>query len=307
VADAALQLKILIILNGISRKKKLFYSRIYPRLQEKFHPDIWETKHAGHAEALASEAVQKGYEIILSAGGDGTMHQVVNGVLSNKENANPLVGLIPLGSGNDLARSLGVTTDTDSIIGSLERRTARSLDVGSLTSHDEKGQIISRYFINECSMGMGPDVVRRVNKNAGRGLTAGLMYTKAIVTTFLTLRPERIDVKADGLSWSGKSRVMVVANGQTFGHGIYIGPGAKMDDGYFNLFVAANPSLLRFLFLLQQLRRSAKSTDKHLTYTESRSVEVRADKPLPVEADGEPAGFSPIRCVMVRNKLRFLA
>ncbi|HMD80596.1 MAG TPA: diacylglycerol kinase family protein, partial [Anaerolineales bacterium] len=219
----------------------------------------------------------------------------------------PLIGLIPLGSGNDLARSLSAMTDPDAIVSQIEAARARSIDIGKVKAHDEKGGHVSRYFINECSMGMGPEVVRRVNEGGGRGLAASLMYSKAIVRTFFSLKPEKIEVKADNFTWSGKSRVLAIANGQTFGHGIYIGPGAKMDDGVLNLFVASNPSLLRFLLLLQQLKRPAQSKDKCLTYWLTRFVDVRGERPLPVEADGEPIGFSPMRCEIVKNKLRFLA
>ena len=299
-------MKILVVLNGVSRKKNLFYSKVHEPLKRKFNPEIWETKFAGHAEELALRGAQEGFEVILSAGGDGTMHQVVIGLMAYTGARRPAIGLIPLGSGNDLARSMGTRLDAQSIITSLARFQPVHIDVGLAHARDAAGQHVSRYFINECSMGMGPEVVRRVNNGGGRGLAAGLMYTKAIVATFFTLKPEEIKVKTDGLLWSGRSRVMAIANGKTFGHGIYIAPAASMRDGILDLFIAANPPLLRFLLLLQKLKTSTPSKDKCLTYHKSPWIEVTSVKPLPVEADGELVGFSPLKCEIAKVALPFL-
>lgn len=297
-------MKVLIVLNGVCRKKKLFNSKILGPLRKEFDPQIWTTEFAGHAELLALEGARQHFDVILSAGGDGTMHQVVNGVMAYN-GKRPWLGLIPLGSGNDLARSLGVSEDVKSVLSVLNRARTRSLDIGIAMAHDSNGKALTRYFINECSMGMGPEVVRRVNEGGGRGLTAGLMYTKAIVTTFLSLKPAAIELKADQFTWSGKSRVLAVANGRAFGHGIFIAPNAKMDDARLNLFVAANPPLLRFLLLLQQLRRPSEAPDNCLTYREVTKVEVTSAS-LPVEADGEPIGFSPLTCELAATNLEFI-
>ena len=104
-------MKIAIILNGISRKKKEFYHRIHPAIAEEFNTTILETRFAGHAEELASEAVLEKYNVVMAAGGDGTVHQVLNGLLKNEAADRPVLGIIPLGTGNDFARSCAVKPD----------------------------------------------------------------------------------------------------------------------------------------------------------------------------------------------------
>jgi len=297
-------LRILVILNGVSRKKKLFYRKIFPLLKQHGDFEVWETKYAGHAETLAAEGVALGYGTILSAGGDGTMHQVVNGIMTKSDHT-PVVGLIPLGSGNDLARSLGINPDPEQILTMVRERRTTEIDVGLITSQDKNGKRITRYFINECSMGMGPEVVRRVNKGA-RLLGARLMYLKSIIATFLFMKVEYLRVTAGALQWSGKSRVTAIANGRAFGHGIYIAPNSSMMDGQLNVFIAADPPLLRFLMLLQILKKPAEARDKVLTYAQATCVEIGSDKPLPLEADGELAGFSPVRCEVSVRKLSVL-
>jgi len=217
----------------------------------------------------------------------------------------PVLGLIPLGSGNDLARSLGVNLDAQRIVDLVREGRPTEVDVGFIVAEDKDGKRLTRYFINECSMGMGPEVVRRVNKGA-RFLSAGLMYLRSIVATFLFLKAEVLHVKAGALAWSGKSRVMAIANGRTFGHGIYIAPNSSMTDGLLNLFIAADPPLLRFLMLLQVLKRPAESRDKCLTYAKATRVEIGSGKPLPLEADGEMVGFSPFTCEVAVKKISVL-
>jgi len=248
--------------------------------------------------------VSQGFQVILSAGGDGTAHQVLNGVMKSGL-APPLLGLIPLGSGNDLARAVGAIADAGHIINLVRMNRVVQIDVGLIRAQDTEGQQVTEYFINECSMGMGPEVVRRVNAG-GRFLGAGLMYLKSIIATFLFLKPESIKVTAGELKWSGKSRVMAIANGKAFGHGVYIAPQASVCDGVLNLFIAANPPLLRFLMLLQVLKKPRESGDGCLTYATSSQVEVTSERPLPVEADGELVGYSPLYCEVVRNKVNFL-
>jgi diacylglycerol kinase (ATP) len=297
-------LRVLVILNGVSRKKKLFYRAILPHLKKHVDTEVWETQYAGHAEDLACQGVAMGFGVILSAGGDGTMHQVVNGVMEGSAHV-PVLGLIPLGSGNDLARSLGVKADPQQIVELLKHKRTTEVDVGLITAHDKNGKRITRHFINECSMGMGPEVVRRVNEGA-RMLGPGLMYLRSIIATFLLLKAEHLWVQAGTLKWSGKSRVTAIANGRTFGHGIYIAPNSSMTDGLFNVFIAADPPLLRFLMLLQALRRPAESRDACLTYAPATRVEVGSNKPLPLEADGELVGFSPFVCEVAVRKISFL-
>lgn len=297
-------MRVLVILNGVSRKRKLFYRKVYPALKQAFNAEVWETEYPKHAETLAAQASAEGFDVILAAGGDGTMHEIINGLMSIETDTS-ILGLIPLGSGNDLARTLGISTDAQRIIQMINDQRVTSIDVGIVKAIDDNGRFVARYFINECSMGMGPEVVRRVNQGR-RGTGAGLMYLKSIIATFLFLSPEVIHVNAGVLKWSGRSRVMAIANGRTFGHGIYVAPKANPSDGIFNLFVAANPPLLRFLMLLGELKRPKESKDGCLTYSTATRVEVTSVKPLPIEADGELVGFSPMTCEVASRKVNFL-
>lgn len=296
--------RILIILNGICRRKAHFQRHILPQLSLSFNIEVRETTYAGHAEALAREGSREGFNAIISAGGDGTTHQVINGVLNSGLAQLPSVGLIPLGSGNDLARAFGIKANVPQLV-SILNSDPKLIDVGLAITNDASGSQQKRYFINECSLGMGPEVVRRVNQSA-RSAAARWMYLKAIVATFLQLKAEKIEVKSEGFSWSGLSRVLAIANGNCFGHGIYIAPNASPADGQLNVFLAANPGMLKFLRLLQELKRPVESEADCLQYFTTRMVEVISSTALPVEADGELLGFTPLRCEVQAAKIKFL-
>lgn len=290
-------LNILVIVNGISRKREKFFREIYPALKKEFKIEIAATEYSGHAEALAANA--QGFDIILSAGGDGTMSQVVNGML-NSANSGKTLGLIPLGSGNDLARSLKV--NLHDIPALLRKNQPRLFDVGEVTFSDTS----KRFFINECSLGMGPQVVRRVE--GSRILGASITYLKAIVTTFFTHKPERVHIKSPNLEWEGDVRVLAVANGKAFGHSIYIAPDAEMTDGKLNLFMCKGLPLVKFLLYLQAIKTPKKINDhKWIEYREIEEITIESQKAMAVEADGELIGYTPLTCRVVQKKIKLLA
>lgn len=293
-------MKILVILNGISRKRDKFLREIYPSLKN-FQIQIQETEYAGHAEKIAASA--RGFDVILAAGGDGTMSQVVNGVLSsesNGENKGVTVGLVPLGSGNDLARSLKI--EARHIQDLLKKNQSRLSDVGLLTFNDNS----KRYFINECSIGMGPEVVRRIEAS-GSG-NASVKYLSAIIRTFFNHKPQKIHVKTNDFEWDGDARVLAVANGKAFGHSIYIAPDAEMDDGKLNMFLCKGLPLVKFLLYLQAIKQPKKIDDhKWITYRQVEEITVTSPTPLPVEADGELIGFTPFVCRALQKKIKLLA
>jgi diacylglycerol kinase family enzyme len=185
-------MKVLVILNGISRRKKFFYQQLLPALQSAAATEVHETTFAGHAEALALEAAnQQQWDAVLAAGGDGTLSQVLNGLMQGPANK-PALGLIPLGSGNDFARTVNARAEAKQLKERL-LQSPQPIDVGFAQLRAADGATVQRYFINVCSVGMGPEVVGRiVNDRSGWG--PGVVYLKAIVNTFLSLKPAEVHV-----------------------------------------------------------------------------------------------------------------
>lgn len=299
-------MKIAIILNGISRRKKFFHNEILPSISNDLQVQVFETKYSGHAIELASEAVIQKFDYILAAGGDGTLSQVVNGVLKNQDQSfNPVVGIIPLGTGNDFARMFNIKADGKQINSLLKENNPKPTDVGLITSHDERGNSQTRYFINVCSLGMGPEVVKRL-LTSNRSLGPLLTYLKAIAHTFFTHKPQPISVKTTEWIWQGKIRVFAVVNGQSFGNKMFIAPDATADDGIFSTFSVGDLPLIRFLLRLQQIKSKRILTEELIKYNTCSFIEFNSTEPMAMEADGELAGRLPIRVEMLQKKIKFL-
>ncbi|MBY0434088.1 MAG: YegS/Rv2252/BmrU family lipid kinase [Cyclobacteriaceae bacterium] len=296
---------ITVILNGVARKKNLFYKKIYPALTRHFVLDVKETAYAGHAEVLASQAAQEKMHVVLAAGGDGTFHQVVNGVLTSPNDSQPIVGLIPLGSGNDFARTCSVTPDVEQLLALLKNLRPQPTDVGEVHCTDNASRTIKRYFINECSIGMGPEVLRRILKSRG-SFGAELTYLTSILTTFISHKPQEVFCSTPHWQWSGVARVLAIANGTSFGHALYIAPDAKPDDGIFNAFAASNVPLIKFLLYLQTIKSKKKIQDNRILYQTLTQAQLTSPQQCPLEADGELIGFLPATVSVASKKILFL-
>ena len=296
-------MKIAIILNGISRKKKKFYKEIYSALIDHFVVEVLETRYAGHAEELAAMALNQEFDCILAAGGDGTLNQVINGLLKNENGNLPSIGLIPLGSGNDFARTCSLLPEAKQIIQLLKARPTPT-DIGKIECI-RNGEKITHYFINECSLGMGPEVVKQLSKSA-RWWGPDLSYLISIVSTFISHRPQEIFCKANAWTWKGKARVVAIANGKSFGNAIYIAPDANAGDGVFNSFIAGDVPLWKFLMLLQSLKKKRKINDPHIHYNTLARAELSSTEECALEAEGEFVGLLPATISILIGKISFL-
>jgi diacylglycerol kinase (ATP) len=298
-------MRIAIILNGISRRKRFFASHIYPLLKTRFDTSLFETTYAGHAKALAEQVANQNFDVILSAGGDGTLNQVLNGMLLSSAKKLPVLGLIPLGSANDFARSVGITASVDQLLEIINNKSDQSIDIGEVTCRDKNSKTIARYFINACSLGMGPLVVERLEKNRKK-FGPSLSYLSAILTTFFTHKPQPIKCKADLWEWEGRARVAAFANGVSFGNGIYIAPDAKQNDGKLNSFIAEDVPLWRFLIYLQTIKMKKQIKDPQIKYSLLNKLEITSGELCCLEAEGEIIGYLPAIVEIKPKAIQFL-
>lgn len=297
--------KLIVILNGISRNKNKFYRAILPGLSAKFDVEVWETEYANHAIELTWKAVSLNPKGIFAAGGDGTLNQVLNGLMQTFAlgGITPCLGIIPLGTGNDFARMESIKPTAQSVLERIDGG-GQLTDVCLLNCKNENGENIKRYFINVASLGMGPDVVKRLSKS-NRALGPTLTYLKAITQTFFSHKPEAIEIKADQWSWSGKLRVLAIANGQFFGNAMCIAPDAKPDDGLISTFIAGEIRLLKFLWLLQLIKSKKKIVDAKLKYDVSKKLFISSGHRTWIETEGELAGMLPATVEILPKAIKF--
>jgi diacylglycerol kinase (ATP) len=298
---------VVVVLNGISLYKKTFYHKFYKPLSNFCNLEIVETKSKNDAILLASKSADKYVDAVIAAGGDGTVHQVINGILEGRENETklPAIGLIPIGSGNDFARSLGIRTDPKQLINLLEIFDPKKINFGTVEFTDANKEKAQRYFINEVDIGMGPHVVQKVN-SSGRPYGAAISYYQSIVSTFWAYKPMTVKAKTPLWEWEGKVRTLAVANGKYYGHGLCIAPDAKPDDDLFNVFICADVSVFDFMRYSTALKKGRHVRIPKIEYKEATSVQLTSDESCLIEADGEILGYLPATVSLSNRKIDFL-
>lgn len=299
-------MRVAIILNGLSRKKKFFYTKLLPVIHEHHHADVFETQSASDAFEFAVQAAAEKYDLIIAAGGDGTINQVVNGMLKGNLPANqlPMLSILPAGSGNDFARTVNITLRVDELKERLSNATAKLIDVGSVRFQEDSVQSHS-YFVNVASAGMGPDVLNKMTLGKKR-FGSAVAYYAAILSTFFSYRCIPVTIQATDWRWSNKLRTLAIGNGKFFGHGLCIAPEANPDDGIFSAFVCGSVSVLDFIRYTSTLKNSRKISHPKIEYKKVESLDVTAESPCRIEADGELLGFLPAHIEVLPGRIKFL-
>lgn len=237
--------------------------------------DIVETRAPGEAVGLAERAARE-YAAIVAAGGDGTVHEVANGLM--RAGTRAALGVLPLGSGDDFAKMLA----PGDAVERLARRSVRALDVGRMCSDG-----VTRWFANGMDIGFGAHAARNVQRVPG--LFTGLgAYLGALVLTLLDFPRLQVRLQLDDEPASTQSTTMTaVMNGRCFGGSFQVCPEARADDGLLDLLIAQGVGRLEILSLVPRIMRGTHAGDPRLRLTRARRVLVESDGPLLVEADGE--------------------
>lgn len=257
------------------------------------------TKGPGGAEILCRRALKQGAAEIISLGGDGTHHEVVNGFFEGSAPVNPRAIFFPLsvGTGSDLSRTLGRVAPDD-----LRRKLpVKTCDVGRLITR--RGV---RHFVNIADFGIGGVVVALVNRSSKR-LGGFLTFLRATLRAGLTYRPRWAKVRWDGGERVLKIQNVVAANGRYFGGGMFIAPSASMQDGHLDLILMEPSSYVRGIKLLCAIYRGEHLSFPEIEHHRCTWVEAVAKGEVPIDADGEHGGRLPCRMEVVPGALRIRA
>jgi diacylglycerol kinase (ATP) len=241
------------------------------------------TDYPGHACELAAAAVRDGYETVVALGGDGTIHEVVNGLMQAEASKRPQLGVVPLGSGNDFAGGVGVSSDPqDAIRRIFKGGQVRKVDVGNVV--DASGR--TEYWCNV--LGIGFDAAINIQSRTIPVLHGFAMYFAATLKTIL-LKFERplIDLEIDGRKSSQRFLMLTLGNGTREGGGFRTTPDAKMDDGELDYLLVDPISRLRMLRLIPEVMNGTQGRFPEAHLGRFRKLHLTADMALPIEADGE--------------------
>lgn len=240
------------------------------------------TEYAGQASELAEQAADKGFDFVVALGGDGVANDVANGLMRIPEAARPAFGLLPVGSGNDYARTLGMARSLDDAVLQLIDVPFHPLDVGRCND---------RWFLETLSFGLDAAIaLDTVERRVRTGKTGTMLYLQAGIDQLLHhLDTCRYEASFDGAPAEvGSSYLFAVQIGRTYGGGFQICPDADPTDGSFDLCIA-HPPLSRaaatFIFLLAKEGRHTRFDKVELR--RARSLDIRFESPLAVQIDGE--------------------
>ncbi|HBG16077.1 MAG TPA: hypothetical protein DDW93_04795 [Firmicutes bacterium] len=241
-----------------------------------------ETKEPNHATEIAQKAVKAGFDLILVAGGDGTINQVVNGMA---ESPIPL-GVLCCGTGNDFAAALKMPKDP--IAG------VRQIMEGEISKVD-LCQVNNRYFVSSVGAGFDGEVAFNVNngfRNVG-GMTA---YLLSVFKTLFSYKARKVKLTVDGLVMEFNSLLVAVTNSSTYGGGIKVNPDARIDDGFFDVCAAQKMNILEIICCLPLVVAGWHQNLKKVKLLKGRDITVESNHPLYYQLDGE---------VLMDNVLRF--
>lgn len=230
----------------------------------------------GEAARLAAGAVDDGHRTIVAVGGDGTANEIANGMIGS----HAVLGLYPIGAGNDLARTLGYPRGRRRHIARfLAQARPRTIDVG---------EVNGRVFLNVAGVGIDGHVAERIRASA-RVVGQRFGYLVGALVSIATYRPQAMEVRIDGVPRLGRFLTVVASNGRYFGGGMHPAPRARLDDGELDVTVAGDLGRLDSILALARLYRGTHENGTTIVTLRAKRVEIDLERALPMQVDGEVA------------------
>ena len=271
--------KILFIINPISgghNKAKII--KAIPKLLDnnKFDIFITHTKCAGHAKEIAQKAVKKNTDIVVAVGGDGT----INEVASQLVNTGTTLAIVPCGSGNGLARDLGISLHYKKAIKQINLLNIKKIDVGICNN---------QYFFSLTGIGYDAKVAYDFNRGEKRKF---LGYAWAILKNYFCSKNQYYEIELEHEKIVAQCFFVAIANGSQWGYGVKVAPAAKLDDGVFNVNLCKKPPLFYIISFIIKLLSGKIDTSKYCVSKSSKKISLCSTDEFFYHLDGDAKGIS---------------
>lgn len=258
-----------------------------------FKCTILETKYSGHGTALTKEFYSSDYDGIVAAGGDGTVREVASALIGSSV---PL-GILPLGSGNDLARSFNLPPDLLSALSVISNRSPIPVDVGKSEGF---------FFLNVASIGLDAEIVRFIAK-AKKWLPRKAAYYISALVKFATYKAKTAKLEIDGNIFNTKLLLIAIANGTHYGGGMKVNPTGSISDGFFDVILIRPVPRYKIPFLMATFAAGKHMTLPYVSLYKCKTIKIHSEENLVVNGDGDIVATTPVDFSLLKGCINVFA
>jgi len=270
--------------------------------------EAYMTRGPGDGVMLVKNALAQKVRLLVCVGGDGTLNEVVNGIMMHEASVRSdlALGFIPNGTGCDFVRTVSIPKDLEQAVDLIAAGMVRTIDLGVLFFRDDDGHERRRYFHNITSFGLGGEVARRVNRTT-KALGPFISFMWATLISIFLYGKKKIRIRVDkGFEQELRIWNVAVANGQYHGGGMWVAPGASVFDGLLNVTVIGDLTIPEiFLNLPKLYNGKINDIDKVITLA-GEKVEALSNQQVLLDVDGEQPGMLPIVIRIIPDVLNII-
>ena len=255
-------------------------------------PEVWHTTEEDPGQGLAKKAAASGAELVIAAGGDGTIHAVANGLIGTDST----LGIIALGTMNNLARSLKIPEEIKQACQVIAQGDIKQIDVGKINEH---------VFLEVAGIGLDAALFPAAEEIKNPGLLSTLRGVIEGLFKLYTFRPARMKIAFDDKkSRSYHAIQLTICNSPSYGAHIQVAPEALMDDGLLDVVIYRNFSKFEYIRHAISISQGRRMLQPGITHHRSKALRVTSDQPIELHADGIPHGATPATIKVVPGALR---
>jgi lipid kinase YegS len=274
--------RVQLILNGKVAGNDALRAAVVGQREVGHRIEVRVTRQKGDARRFVSEAGE--VDLLIAAGGDGTLNEVVHGLMDLSMAARPVLGVVPLGTANDFATGCGVPRDPEKALALCMEGQAILIDVGKATDH---------WFLNVASVGFGAEVTATTSPELKR-LLGPAAYTVMGAILAINVHQYHGRLTLPDREITGSGPVAIVGNGRQTGGGVRVAPRACIDDGLLDVLVVRHIPATALLAAARELQQLSPDGE-YISYRQTPWAEVHPEEAIPVNLDGEPVRFSSVR------------
>lgn len=285
--------KVQLILNGKAAGNDALQTAVARQRAIGHTIEVRVTSEKGDARRFVAETGE--VDLLIAAGGDGTLNEVVHGLMDLSEAARPVLGVVPLGTANDFATGCGVPYDPEQALALCMEGTAALVDVGKANEH---------WFLNAASIGFGAEITATTPPEL-KHLLGPAAYAVMGAILAMNVHHYRGRLTLPDREITGSGPVAIVGNGRQTGGGVQVAPRARIDDGLLDVLIVRDIPATALLTAARELQELSPDGE-YISYWQTPWAEVQTEEAIPVNLDGEPVRFSSVRYEAVPSAIRLI-